>query len=202
VTQSRKASRKAASREKEAGRSWKRRAIFVSAFDPDDGRHPGSPESVRSSRRGRWRLSLGRYAAVGLSKAHAHASMTTGARDASSWGSIATARPHGRLWRFLGLGALGRCARLLSQERGHILGSPPQGKGSRMRASLAARATGNGDARGERVLASAGPHVRGSKSSEGVSTFRIELQKSFDEAAAQRSCSCVSETSARAVNGG
>jgi len=128
--------------------------------------------------------------------------MTTGARDASSWGSIATARPHGRLWRFLGLGALGRCARLLSQERGHILGSPPQGKGSRMRASLAARATGNGDARGERVLASAGPHVRGSKSSEGVSTFRIELQKSFDEATAQKSCSCVSETSARAVNGG
>jgi len=55
-----------------------------------------------------------------------------------------------------------------------------------MRASLAARATGNGDARGERVLASAGPHVRGSKSSEGVSTFRIELQKSFDEAAAQK----------------
>lgn len=147
MTQSRKASRKAASREKEAGRSWKRRAIFVSAFDPDDERHPGSPESVLSSRRGRWRLSLGRCAAVGLSKAHAHASMTTGARDASSWGSIATARPHGRLWRFLGLGALGRCARLLSQEQGAHPRSSAARQGSRMRASLAARATGNGDTR-------------------------------------------------------
>jgi len=58
-----------------------------------------------------------------------------------------------------------------------------------MRASLAARATGNGDAKGERVLAPAGQHVRGSKSSKGVSTFRIVLQKSFDEAEAQRSCS-------------
>jgi len=33
-----------------------------------------------------------------------------------------------------------------------------------------------------RVLASAGKHVRGSESSEGVSTFRIVLQKSFDDA--------------------
>jgi len=35
--------------------------------------------------------------------------------------------------------------------------------------------------RATRVLASAGKHVRGSKSSEGVSTFRIVLQKSFDD---------------------
>lgn len=60
------------------------------------------------------------------------------------------ARPQKRSHsRFLGLGALGRCARLLSKGRGHILGSRgSQGfHGSRMRTSLAARATGNGDAR-------------------------------------------------------
>ena len=60
------------------------------------------------------------------------------------------ARPQkrSRLW-FLGLGALGRCARSLSKGRGHILGSlGSQGlHGSRMRTSLAARATGNGVAR-------------------------------------------------------
>lgn len=33
----------------------------------------------------------------------------------------------------------------------------------------------------KRVLASAGKHVRGAESSEGVSTFRIVLQKSFDD---------------------
>lgn len=51
--------------------------------------------------------------------------------------------------RFLGLGALGRCARLLSQERGHILEARrSQGPHDfRMRTSLAARATGNGVAR-------------------------------------------------------
>jgi hypothetical protein len=52
------------------------------------------------------------------------------------------------LW-FLGLGALGRCARLLSQGRGHILETRrSQGRHDfRMRTSLAARATGNGVAR-------------------------------------------------------
>jgi hypothetical protein len=34
----------------------------------------------------------------------------------------------------------------------------------------------------KRVLAPAGKHVRGSEASEGVSTFRIVLQKSFDDA--------------------
>jgi len=54
---------------------------------PGDGRHPGSPESTRSSRIGRFRMILDRRAAMVLSKIQAHASMTTGARDASSWGS-------------------------------------------------------------------------------------------------------------------
>lgn len=57
------------------------------------------------------------------------------------------ARPKKRshLW-FLGLGALGRCARLLPKGRGHILETRrSQGRhDSRMRTSLAAPATGNG----------------------------------------------------------
>lgn len=40
---------------------------------------------------------------------------------------------------------------------------------------------------GKRVLAQAGPHVQGAKDSEGVSAFRIVLQKSFDDADVQRS---------------
>jgi hypothetical protein len=155
--------------------------------DPDDGRHPGPVHGILSSRRGRLKLGLGRCRSGGpLQGPCAHID-DHGCSRRVELGLDRSRRPHGRQLRFLGLGALGRCARSLSRERGHILDSCREARSSRMRASLAARDAGNGVAKGERVLAPAGPHVRGAKSSEGVSTFRIVLQKSFDEAAARRS---------------
>jgi len=99
----------------EAGRYGVVRSDLHGTVRPGDGRHLGSPESVRSSRIGRFRMILGWRAAMGLSKIHAHASMTTGARDASSWGSIAIPLLREIAWRFLGLGSLGR--RVVSRKR-------------------------------------------------------------------------------------
>ena len=72
--------------------------------------------------------------------------------------------------------------------------------GSRERSHVPARSpvTSATICKGRRVPALAGPHVRGSKISEGVSTFRIVLQKSFDGTNAQRRCLRVFT---RAVNG-
>ena len=104
---------------------------------------------------------------MGLSKAHTHATTTVECSRRVELGLDRNARLKTWQLRFLGLGALGRCAL--------------------RRVPLAAHHAGNG-VEGERVLAPAGQHVRGSESSEGVSTFRIVLQKSFDDAVAQRSC--------------
>lgn len=118
--------------------------------DPDDGRHPGSPEGVRSSRRGRWRLSLGWCAAVGLSKAHAHASMTRGCSrrvelgldcSGSSSKTQPPVVPRTRCPRSV-------CTSPLAREGAHPrVAGVARLHGSRMRTSLAARATGNGVAR-------------------------------------------------------
>jgi len=123
---------------------------------------------------------------TGLSKPRTHTSTTTGARDASSWGSIVLlVFKHGSCGSSDSVPSAD--AHASSRKGGGTSTSHRRKAGSKMRASLAARATGNG-VEGERVLAPAGQHVRGSESSEGVSTFRIVLQKSFDEAVAQRSC--------------
>jgi len=156
--------------------------------DPDDGKHPGSPRGVLSSRRGRSRLSLGRFAAVGLSKVHPRAFDDHGCSRGVELGlDLQSLVLTDSGLQFLGLGTPRPMRTLLLAREGAI------------RASLAARPHRQRCGKGERVLAPAGPHVRGSKSSEGVSTFRIELQKSFDEAEAQRSCS---RARTRAVNGG
>jgi len=70
-------SRKAASPIREADRCFQHRAILLKRIIVDDGRHFGSPDGVRPSRGGYFQTSLGRRAAVGLSKIHAHASATT-----------------------------------------------------------------------------------------------------------------------------
>jgi len=47
---------------------------------------------------------------MGLSKIQAHAAMTTGARNATSWGSIDVVSLHENVRRFLGLVGFGRRA--------------------------------------------------------------------------------------------
>lgn len=145
--------------------------------DVDDERHLGSSQGVRSSRIGRFGMGLGRCRAADLSRIRARASMTTGARDSVELGldsrrisMRSSGVPRSRWSRPVRLGPRAR--------------KGSEGEGVLLVASIV---VGNGAMRGKRVPASAGPHVRGAKSSEGVSTFRIVLQKSFDDTNAQRS---------------
>lgn len=181
--------RKAAFASSEAG------ALGAARSDPcltrhlDDERHLGSSQGVRSSRIGRFGVGLGRCRAVDLSRIQARASMTTGARDSvelgldSRWISMRSSGIPRSRWS--------RPARFSPRAR-----KSHEGTNALLVASIV---VGNGAMRGKRVPASAGPHVRGAKSSEGVSTFRIWLQKSFDDANAQRSWLRVFT---RSVNGG
>ena len=120
--------------------------------------------------------------------------------------------PPGKRAAFLGLGSLGRhvvsrkrsaLSRAVSKERRSWIAKTSSQEEARAARSLfrcvvRCKAVGVSE-RGKRVLASAGQHVRGAKGLEGVSTFRIVLQKSFDDADAQRSCARVF---IRVVNGG
>lgn len=173
----------------EAGASGATKSDLRFTQHPDDERHLGSSQGVRSSRIGRFGMGLGRRRAVDLSRIHARASMTTGARDSvelgldSRWISMRSSGIPRSRWS--------RPARFSPRAR-----KSHEGTNALLVASIV---VGNGAMRGKRVPASAGPHVRGAKGSEGVSTFRIWLQKSFDDANAQRSWLRVFT---RSVNGG
>ena len=83
---------------------------------PDDGRHPGSPESGRSSRIGRWTVCLRSIRSGGFFQDPRARIDDHGCSSRVELGLDRRRSRIGNDERFLGLGALGRCACSLARE--------------------------------------------------------------------------------------